>query len=221
MNAVEVVDAVGAGLDEALAAQDWTRAQSCVEQLTSVVVRAVAAHDGERAHAVADLAAAAAARLSMKADVSARPSPTSLVWLLRSVAAVAEAGRQGLPLTGDGHTRDLIVARLKAVDAVGATNSELATACGRSPETISRVLRQLRQEGQVEYQSVGRARRNWIAGARPARGLAVRSGEEDVAVVEEASGKTDIVTPAREIVDAERHEPLPVATSARELAGAF
>ncbi|WP_426290450.1 hypothetical protein [Sphingomonas sp. TWP1-3-1] len=214
MSRLDLIEALGASLDDSVVRQDWAEAQRSVEQIIAAVARSVASGDGSQAEALVDVAAGAAARMGLEAGVSARPSATSVVWLLKAAAAFAQIGRQGLARPEDGHTRDLIVDRLRKAALNGATNSELAIACGRSVETISRVLRTLRREGVVEYQSIGRSRRNWLAEIR-ARAPVEVPAAAPVAVVH---NRDEVVTHAAEMFEGQRHEPLPEATPARELA---
>ena len=194
-----MVDSILFRIEESARKGDWASATAAAERALACVAHGMVAGDVVLVDAIANGAPGGASRIVLEHDVESSPSPVAVAWLLKAAAAVAEAARGQMRRPDDGDTRTLILGRLGVAGTVGMTTSELASACGRSVETVSRMLPVLRGTGEVETKAVGRHKRNWLAGVRETRIAAFDAGAEheeaaDALAADHGDGGTDAVT---------------------------
>lgn len=150
---------------QATARGDWAGAAAGAEGLLDLLVRNIAVRNDQVVRDIGSVAGELSLNVIVDHDIPAESTPVVVATLLRALAGAAAVAGRGAVRAEDGDTRTRILEALILARGQAITNVDLARACGRSEETISRVLKSMRAEGLVLSRRAGRAKQNWVTEA--------------------------------------------------------
>lgn len=176
MGKIQSIEAMRAGLTEAVSRSDWQKARRYIDRLKGIVLDSLLQDDPKAIRLAANALLQAGQRLELLADLPMAYDEAALAWQLRAdVSTAALAARVRPVRVGVGTEEDaskdvpsLLLELLRQANTP-MSNTALVDRSGKQPAVISRVLKRLEQEKKVRrWRGVKGQQLNALPAGQPA-----------------------------------------------------